>query len=173
MQNLAIAENHRQEIVEVVRDAARKLTDRLHLRALANLLLELPPLGNVANDGTDEGGLAIDEFAASAGLAENLFPVASDKNDFRLFGMLALNQLLNLPCPDFAAVGMNDVLDVKIRDIPVGIPQGCFPGSIGVEHPPVGQITVDQVVGVFQKVSIFFLALGKGNLSLGPLADHI
>ena len=42
------ADHHRQQIVEVVRDAARQLPQRLHLLALAKLLLGGLQLGHVA-----------------------------------------------------------------------------------------------------------------------------
>ena len=41
-QELAVADDHRQQVVEVVRDAAGEPADRLHLLRLAQLLLELP-----------------------------------------------------------------------------------------------------------------------------------
>ena len=53
---VAVAENRRQQVVEVVRDAAGELADRLHLLRLAQLLFELAALGDVArvdDDGAD------------------------------------------------------------------------------------------------------------------------
>ena len=44
----AVAEDGGQQIVEIVRDAAGELPDRLHLLRLAQLLLEPPALGDVA-----------------------------------------------------------------------------------------------------------------------------
>ena len=52
----AVAEDRGQQVVEVVRDAAGELADRLHLLRLPQLLLELAPLGDVArvdDDGAD------------------------------------------------------------------------------------------------------------------------
>ena len=57
---VAVAEDRREQVVEVVRDPAGELTDRFHLLRLAQLLLELAPLGDVArvdDDGAD-GGVA-------------------------------------------------------------------------------------------------------------------
>ena len=45
---VAVAENRGQQVVEVVRDAAGELADRLHLLRLAQLLFEPAPLGDVA-----------------------------------------------------------------------------------------------------------------------------
>ena len=42
-QQLAVAHDHREQVVEVVGDAAREPADRLHLLRLAQLLLEPPP----------------------------------------------------------------------------------------------------------------------------------
>ena len=49
-QELAEAQDRRQDVVEVVRDAARELADDLQLLRLAQLLLERPLLGDVAAD---------------------------------------------------------------------------------------------------------------------------
>ena len=46
--DLRVAADDRQQVVEVVRDPARELADRLHLLRLAELVLEHPPLGDVA-----------------------------------------------------------------------------------------------------------------------------
>ena len=43
-QQLAVAHDHHEQVVEVVGDAAREPADRLHLLRLAQLLLEPPPL---------------------------------------------------------------------------------------------------------------------------------
>ena len=60
-QELAVAEDHGQQVVEVVGDAAGEAADRLHLLRLAELLLELLLARKVAHDrdvtaGADVGG---------------------------------------------------------------------------------------------------------------------
>ena len=50
-QQIAEAANGREQIVEVVRDAAGELADRVHLLRLAHLLLEPAALGHVARHG--------------------------------------------------------------------------------------------------------------------------
>ena len=47
------AEHQRQHVVEVVRDAAGELAERLHLLRLAQLLLEAPAFGHVAGADDD------------------------------------------------------------------------------------------------------------------------
>ena len=42
-QHVGVTGNHRQQVVEVVGDAAGQLTERLHLLRLQQLLLQLPP----------------------------------------------------------------------------------------------------------------------------------
>ena len=59
-QHVEIADDDRQQVVEVVRQSAGKLADRLHLLRLAQLLallLRLAPFGQVADD-ADEGVVA-------------------------------------------------------------------------------------------------------------------
>ena len=46
--DLGAAQNHSEQIVEVVSDASSQLADRLHFLSLAELLLQLPPLRDVA-----------------------------------------------------------------------------------------------------------------------------
>ena len=46
--DLAVAADHGQQVVEVVRDTARELADRLHLLRLPELVLEPAALGDVA-----------------------------------------------------------------------------------------------------------------------------
>ena len=48
-QQLGVADDGGEEVVEVVRDAAGELADRLHLLRLTQLLLEALPLGHVAD----------------------------------------------------------------------------------------------------------------------------
>ena len=50
-EHLAVAEDDRQEIVEVVRDPARELADGLHLLSLAELPLHPVALRHVQRDG--------------------------------------------------------------------------------------------------------------------------
>src|SRR4051794_982622 len=59
----AVAADHGQQVVEVMRDAARELADRLHLLRLAQLLLERAPPGDVfeheqVQTGPELGGAA-------------------------------------------------------------------------------------------------------------------
>jgi hypothetical protein len=49
-QELGHPDDDREDVVEVVRDAAGELADRLHLLRLAQLALERDPLGHVAAD---------------------------------------------------------------------------------------------------------------------------
>ena len=49
-QDLGVAGDHRQQVVEVVRDAAGQPADRLHLLRLGEALLEPPPLGHVVGE---------------------------------------------------------------------------------------------------------------------------
>ena len=62
--DLAVPADHRQQVVEVVRDAARELADRLHLLRLPELVLEPAALGDVAQHeqvaAGDELGLRAD-----------------------------------------------------------------------------------------------------------------
>ena len=50
-QELGVAQDGRQQVVEVVGDAARELTDRLHLLRLPELVLEALPVGDVPQVG--------------------------------------------------------------------------------------------------------------------------
>ncbi len=49
-QDFGVAVNHRQQIVEVVRHAARQAAHRFHFLRLPELLFQLPPLGDVFGD---------------------------------------------------------------------------------------------------------------------------
>ena len=49
-QHFQIADDRSQQIVEVMRDAAGQLADRLHLLGLAKLLFGCLPLGQIARD---------------------------------------------------------------------------------------------------------------------------
>src|SRR6185312_9923535 len=60
-EQLEIAGNHGQHIVEVVRDAAGELTDRFHLLRLAERVLDATPLGGLAQEAD-----AADHLAAAA-----------------------------------------------------------------------------------------------------------
>ncbi len=58
-QQLAVAHDHLQEVVEVVGDAAGQAADRLHLLGVLHLALEAPLLGDVLHQGDHQGHLAI------------------------------------------------------------------------------------------------------------------
>ena len=49
-QHFGITVDDHQEIVEIMRDAARKAPDGLHFLRLTKLFFELPPVGNVFRD---------------------------------------------------------------------------------------------------------------------------
>ncbi len=55
LQEVEIADDDRQQIVEVMGDAAGQLADGLELLRLAQLFLELHPLSDVAADRHDRG----------------------------------------------------------------------------------------------------------------------
>ena len=57
-QQLGVAENRRQQVVEVVRDAAGQPADALDLLRLRQPLLEQPPIGDVAGDAQVPAGRA-------------------------------------------------------------------------------------------------------------------
>ena len=78
---VGVAENRRQQVVEVVGDAAGQLSDCFHLLRLAQLLLELAAVGDVAHvdDNAGDGGIgqAIDahrfhDAPAAVGVMEPL-----------------------------------------------------------------------------------------------------
>ena len=50
---LGVAANRRQQVVEVVRDAAGEPADRLHLLRLAQLIFELHAIADVVHRGED------------------------------------------------------------------------------------------------------------------------
>jgi hypothetical protein len=52
-EQIAVTENRRQEIVEIVRDAAGKPADRFHFLRLREFLLEPHPIGDVSRDAQD------------------------------------------------------------------------------------------------------------------------
>ena len=57
LQQLQIAHDDGEQVVEIVRDAAGELAHGLHLLRLAELLLHLPTLGDVLLDGDEVGDL--------------------------------------------------------------------------------------------------------------------
>ena len=61
--HVAVAEDRRQQVVEVVGDASGELADALHLLGLAELLFELPALGDVHDGALDDdlAGLLVGE----------------------------------------------------------------------------------------------------------------
>ena len=56
---LGVAANRRQQIVEVVRDAAGQAADGLHLLCLAELILELYAIADVVHGGEDRALAAV------------------------------------------------------------------------------------------------------------------
>ena len=54
-QLVAVAQQHGDQVVEVVRDAGGKAADRLHLLGLAQLILQSIALAQVAGDRGDDG----------------------------------------------------------------------------------------------------------------------
>src|SRR5204862_4150 len=67
-EHLGVAEDRREQVVEVVRDAARQLPDRVHLERVPELLLALAervfgplPFGQVADEAREQrGGARLD-----------------------------------------------------------------------------------------------------------------
>ena len=63
IQEFDIGDNHRQNVVEVVSDAAGELADRLHLLRLAQLLLHLLAAGEVADEAGEHAPPVCPRFA--------------------------------------------------------------------------------------------------------------
>jgi hypothetical protein len=82
---LAVAHDRRQQVVEVVGDAAREPPDRLHLLRLAQLLFEPAPLGHVGAEGDAPASLALDEKGAVPPADQP--PLSELRHDRRLDGL--------------------------------------------------------------------------------------
>ena len=54
LEHLEVAQDDGEQVVEVVRHAARELAHRLHLLRLAQLLLQLVPCGQIAHEAGEE-----------------------------------------------------------------------------------------------------------------------
>ncbi len=79
-EEVAVAVDGGQEVVEVVGDAAGELADRLHLLGLDELGLEGLELGGVGEDG-EERGRAVEHGAGEGDLQEDLLAVGGAAGD--------------------------------------------------------------------------------------------
>ena len=143
-EHFQIGDDRRQNIVEIVRDAAGELADRLHLLRLAELILHLLAAGQVANEAGEDPPAIRSRFPhrqfhreVHAGLREPLHqPSVADD-------------------PRFA--GLEIVADVAVMLGPVGF---------GHEHPDVPP---DHFLGA---ISEQFRRRGAEGRHQAPLVDH-
>src|SRR5207248_10500585 len=56
---LSVSGNYGQEVIEIMRHAARQTAERLHLAGLCELLFQHAAFGDVDSDSTDQRNLAI------------------------------------------------------------------------------------------------------------------
>ena len=84
---LQVAADHSQQIVEIMRHAAGELADDLHLLGLAQLLLALLHLGDV---GIDRDGAAARQFL--------LVDAPITAGDLQLDGFISLTKMFQPPC---------------------------------------------------------------------------
>ena len=98
-QGLGIADDDRQEIVEVVREPARELADRLHLLRLRQLFFGALALAEVMNDADEDRAALLLRLAdrqvdrecrAVLALADDL---AADADDLGLMGMQVVGEV--------------------------------------------------------------------------------
>ena len=75
-QQVGIADDRGQHVVEVVRDAAGELADRLHLLPLREILLQRLLLGHVERDDADAGAVAAARFGLGDEEAHGAFALA-------------------------------------------------------------------------------------------------
>ena len=114
-EHFQIGDDRRQEVVEIVRDAAGELADRLHLLRLAKLVFDLLAAGEVA----DEAGE--DPLSVRARFADRQF----HRENCAVLG-LAFDQPAVADDPRFA--GPEIIADVAVMLDPVGF---------GHQHPDV------------------------------------
>ena len=75
-----MAVNDGEDVVEIVRDAAGELADGLHLLRLAQLLLQPPVQGHVAEEAQQQQGFAAQLHKRVGNFKHRLAPVAQPED---------------------------------------------------------------------------------------------
>ena len=178
LQQFQIAGDHRQQVVEVVRDAAGQLADRLHLLGLAQLLLHALARRDVADE-AGEDLLARKHYLADREL---------DRED-RAVLALRLHRPADSDDPllagpqiafEVAVMGLgigrgHQHVDVPADDLACGIAEQALGRVAEGLHDALGVDRDDGVGGGIQdraKPGLPFLDHGLGTLRLGYLADE-
>ena len=115
-QFVAVAEQHGDQVVEVVRDAARQPPDRFHLLGLPQLRFELVAIGHVARDHGDPDNLTIiDQHLCKRLDRDPRAPPRHDLGPHR--ARRRVGALLEHP---------SDGLDVSLVEEPIGVDRPRF-----------------------------------------------
>jgi len=189
---LEIADDDRQEVVEIVRDASRKLADALHLLRLRQLLLRalqrhlrLPPFRDVAGDlGKTEQAAVLVEDAIYGNAGPELRPVLADPQPFGLELALALRRFERAGRHAGGAVLRRvEILEASADDLGVaialdalraGIPVADDAGRVQHEERVVPDAFDQELEAPFGPLALlrFFHQLGIRGGKLGRAFGH-
>jgi hypothetical protein len=112
--HVRVPRDHGQEVVEVVRDAAGELADRLHLLGLPQPLLELAPLGDVAQHEQVPAGQELGRRPDLEHQAGTVLLAVPDVLDHPLSDPLGLQEALPI---GLGAVGSDEVVQPRAHQL--------------------------------------------------------
>ncbi len=149
-QQVAVAVDRGQEVVEVVGDAAGELADRLHLLALDELGLEGLELGGVGEDREQRRG-AVEHGAGEGDLQEHLLAVGGAAGDLGAAEGAALDRV-GEALGDRAAEALDQIGEADAGR--GALAEELAGGGVGVGQPAIGleagdrhRQLVEEVVG--------------------------
>jgi hypothetical protein len=179
---LSVADDRREQVVEVVGHAPGELADRFHALRLAQLLLELALLGDVAQDaavGHDPARLVAHRGRRFAG--RELAAVFPAQLELEVPDRAPLGQDRHQP-PALAGVAVEVAADLDRHQLVLGaVAEELDAGAVDVEEPSFGSRDEDGVlrfleqgpVFLFRAPHRFFRPLALGDVDEhGPGADH-
>ncbi len=164
--HLGVAEDRRQQVVEVVRDAASQPADAFHALREQELRFEAPQLGDVLADDQDAHALALG-VAQARGIPEEGTPRAVRRRHvgFPLVHRLALEDAIEIGThlvPLRLGHAGRQVV-APDRDA-AGDAEKRFGGQVPLDDAPIGADDHDDAAGQFHQRPVAILARAQGQL---------
>src|SRR5271170_290735 len=164
-ENLGVAADHHEQIVEVVSDAAGETADGFHFLGLAELVFEDAALGDVFGDGFEDfGGMIFTGHGAATDADSDGCAILAFPADFKTVHAAGAAEFVD-QASVFGRIGENIVFRIESQDFDSGVvAQHSDEGGVDVEETAFAAGAINSVDGGLHQGAVAQFGAAQGLL---------